>query len=332
MSSLAKLIHLNKVSAEYWPHSGDFARVRSLIVSHSAYLARNFDSILYPDISKLTDDPPRDVYGQEKPIPPFNLFVAGTSCKNFSMLRSNKRLDIEDRGCSGETFMAATELLFKEMPKMAIFENVEGAPWEKMSEYITGRVKLSECDKNKAIKNIKDKNKGLTFVREPGGDIVVDYVPAVYGIRCGAVVDGFLQGTSTKLREVEWPSGNKKSATLEELMRKNNISKAKDTLVFKTDVTYCTQTCKMDTKDYGLPQTRNRVYMFVWQPDDGNVSDDLGVYWKTIVEYLKSPVRHSLPSFVLNVDHEIIRTFREGLNGPAGRQTKQANFLEPDFW
>ncbi|KAI2506742.1 hypothetical protein MHU86_7637 [Fragilaria crotonensis] len=48
-----------------------------------AYLARNFDSILYPDISKLTDDPPRDVYGQEKPIPPFNLFVAGTSCKTF---------------------------------------------------------------------------------------------------------------------------------------------------------------------------------------------------------------------------------------------------------
>jgi site-specific DNA-cytosine methylase len=228
--------------------------------------------------------------------------------------------------------MAATELLFKEMPKMAIFENVEGAPWEKMSEYITGRVKLSECDKNKAIKNIKDKNKGLTFVRETGGDIVVDYVPAVYGIRCGAVVEGFLEGTSTKLRKVEWPSSSKKSVSLEELMRKNSISKAKDTLVFKTDVAYCTQTCKMDTKDYGLPQTRNRVYMFVWQPDDGNVSDDLGVFWKTIVEYLKSPVRHSLPSFVLNVDHEIIRTFREGLNGPAGRQTKQANFLEPDFW
>lgn len=95
----------------------------------AAYLARNFDSILYPDIAKLCDDPPRDVYGQEKEIPPFNLFVAGTSCKKFSMLRSTKRLDIEDKGCSGETFIAATEVLFKEKPQMAIFENVINAPW-----------------------------------------------------------------------------------------------------------------------------------------------------------------------------------------------------------
>jgi hypothetical protein len=102
-----------------------------------AYLARNFDSILYPDITKLTDEIPRDVYGQEKPIPPFNLFVAGTSCKNFSMLRSNKRIDIEDKGCSGETFLAATELLFQEKPQMAIFENVIRAPWVRWKKSLT---------------------------------------------------------------------------------------------------------------------------------------------------------------------------------------------------
>ena len=100
-----------------------------LLLLLAAYLARNFDSVLYPDIAKLCDDPPRDVYGQEKELPPFNLFVAGTSCKKFSMLRSTKRLDIEDKGCSGETFIAATEVLFKEKPQMAIFENVIGAPW-----------------------------------------------------------------------------------------------------------------------------------------------------------------------------------------------------------
>lgn len=95
----------------------------------AAYLERNFDSTLYPDITKLTDEPPLDVYGQEKEIPPFNMFVAGTSCKNFSMLRSKRRLDIEDKGCSGETFLAAVELLFKEKPRTAIFENVAPAPW-----------------------------------------------------------------------------------------------------------------------------------------------------------------------------------------------------------
>lgn len=45
------------------------------------------------------------------------------------MLRSKKRLDIEDKGCSGETFLAAVEFLFKEKPLTAIFENVTKAPW-----------------------------------------------------------------------------------------------------------------------------------------------------------------------------------------------------------
>jgi hypothetical protein len=103
-----------------------------------AYLARNFDSELYPDIAKLAASPPIDVYGQEMPLTPFNLFVAGTSCKNFSMLRSNKRIDIEDKGCSGETFLGACEVLFKEQPPLVVFENVQNAPWAKMSEYITG--------------------------------------------------------------------------------------------------------------------------------------------------------------------------------------------------
>ena len=88
------------------------------------FLEHSFDSTLYPDIVKLCDNPPRDVYGQEKPLPEFNIFVAGTSCKNFSMMMSNKRLDIEDKGCSGETFLAACELLMKDKPKFAIFENV----------------------------------------------------------------------------------------------------------------------------------------------------------------------------------------------------------------
>jgi hypothetical protein len=75
-----------------------------------AYLARNFDSLLYPDITKLTTEDgsaPRDVFGREQPLPLVNLFVAGTSCKNFSAQRGRKRMDIEEHGCSGETFLAA---------------------------------------------------------------------------------------------------------------------------------------------------------------------------------------------------------------------------------
>ncbi len=72
--------------------------------------------------------------------------------------------------------------------------------------------------------------------------------------------------------------------------------------------------------------------MFVWQPDDDNVNDDLGYYWKEIVQFLQSPVRHSLESFILQDDHDIIRVFREALRGPPGRQTARGNTHEPDFW
>jgi hypothetical protein len=68
---------------------------------------------------------------------------------------------------------------------------------------------------------------------------------------------------------------------------------------------------------YGVPQTRQRTYMFVWQPTkdkNGNadIADDLGTYWEALVKHLKSPVRHSLEAFILQVDHDIIRVFREG--------------------
>ncbi len=72
--------------------------------------------------------------------------------------------------------------------------------------------------------------------------------------------------------------------------------------------------------------------MFVWQPDDGNYDDDLGDYWAAIVRYLESNVRHSLESFILPVDHDNIRVFREALNGPAGRNTNRSINQAPDFW
>ena len=268
-----------------------------------AYLARNFDSILYPDITKMTEDNPRDVYGQVQPVPEMNLFVAGTSCKNFSMLRTKWRIDIEDRGCSGETFLAAVEILYKEKPYMSIFENVKNAPWEKMSDYITGRVKLHEIEKRKNISDDKDKGEKLTFVLGSKNTIVVDKVPGVYGVRCGAVVRGFVHGESDKVIPARWPEKCKEKCTLEDLMKENKISKERDTLVFVTECTFCKKLAKVDTKRYGLPQTRERTYMFVWRPENEDIHDDLGIYWEQIVKFLESPTRYSLAAFMLEDDH-----------------------------
>ena len=97
------------------------------------------------------------MYGRPQSIPDGNLFVAGTSCKDFSMLKTTYRKDIEDKGTSGETFLAAVELLEQKQPSCAIFENVDGAPWSKMQEYITGRLDLSKRDDTKAIKDASKK-------------------------------------------------------------------------------------------------------------------------------------------------------------------------------
>jgi site-specific DNA-cytosine methylase len=201
-----------------------------------------------------------------------------------------------------------------------------------MADYITGRVKLQDVDGRKNIKLIKDKNKKLTFVRDEDFNIVVEEVPGVYGVRCGAIVEGFVKGDVAEVTEAKWPGKKKGKCTLEELMAYNRISKQNDTLVFQTECTFCTQTVKVDTKDFGLPQTRNRTYMFVWRPDDDDIHDDLGQYWVEIVKHLKSPVRHSLDAFMLEDDHDTVRVFREALNGPPGRQSKRSYFLQPDFF
>lgn len=179
------------------------------------------------------------------------------------MLRSTKRLDIEDMGCSGETFLAACELLFKEKPKYAIFENVEKAPWEKMSEYITGRINLATVGKKDKIKKINGASKGksghLEFVHDDGR-IVVNNVPAEYGVRCGATVSGYLKKGSAVVQEIKWPNKSKKSCTLDELIKHNRISRNAATLVLESDVVYCTKYLKVDTKRFGLPQTRQRKF------------------------------------------------------------------------
>jgi len=207
-----------------------------------------------------------------------------------------------------------------------------------MKEYITGRIKLSNCGSDKNIGEVKsaEKKMELTFVLGEDGAIMVDKVPGCYGVRCDSIVEGFIKGETRTIKPIDFPSTSKcqkeRKCTLTELMKHNGISKANDTLVFETGVTYCAHYMKVDTKDYGLPQTRNRTYMFVWQPDNEDVEDDLGEYWEAIVSFLQSPVRHSLEAFILEPDHDIIRVFREALNGPAGRTSKRAAFLEPDFW
>ena len=184
-----------------------------------AYLQNNFDSIIYPDIGKLSSDEPRDIFGVTQPIPEGNFFIAGTVCKNFSMMRGATRIDIEDRGQSGETFLAAVEFLDQQGHEFALFENVIGAPWEKMAEYITGVVPVWLNPKNKISVDKKEKAAASTmsFVKVDN-KYVADTVGGFWGVKAGQALKGIKRSDGT-YEDVKWEVTGKSSCTLETLKK-----------------------------------------------------------------------------------------------------------------
>ena len=131
-----------------------------------------------------------------------------------------------------------------------------------MSEYITGRVKLSTVGDKTGIKKTgskKGKSQHLEFIQKDG-QIVVESVPEQYGVRCGAVVSGYAKDGSTKTHKFKWPNKSKTSCTLDELIKHNGVDKKTATLVLESDVTFCTRWRKVDTKMFGLPQTRQSKF------------------------------------------------------------------------
>jgi len=240
------------------------------------YIGRNFPGVLlFPDITKLSDtdedgNPVEvvDVYGRKQMIPQGNLFIAGTSCKDFSMLKTTLRKDIEDKGQSGQTFLAAVEFLDLYQPPFAIFENVDGAPWwDKMQEYIQGRIDLSRRNENKAItvdkKKSRTDNADEDLVFRVNDDLQYEAVkvPPQVGMKAGNLVEGIVRGGDdarnvTSVKATKGDTG--KTFTLSQLAKKHKINLKADTLILEKKARYCTYLVKLDTKDYGLPQTRNR--------------------------------------------------------------------------
>ena len=327
-------------------HKFDYEHMMSCEIEpfKQAYIARNFPGVpLFPDITKLsaTNDEGEgekvvDVYGRPQYIPEGDLFVAGTSCKDFSMLKTTKRKDIEQKGQSGETFLAAVEFLDLYQPPFAIFENVDGAPWGKMQEYIQGRINLAERNNNKAITSTKRKNNAdsdLIFRVNDDGRYEAKSIPPQVGMKAGDVVEGFVKGGRDSSDVVPLLPGKEsvgKDFSLGQLAKKHKIKLSEDTLILEKKARYCTHLCKVDTKLYGLPQTRQRKYLFIWRSDDPD--DDLGEYFQEILDHLKTPLLHSMEAFLLPDSHDRIRSFREALRSGPGLMVKRDRAKELDFW
>jgi len=69
------------------------------------------------------------MYGGKVPVPRrIDILVAGFCCDDFSTL-NNVRKSLREKGESGDTFFALLAYMEKYHPRMAVLENVIGAPW-----------------------------------------------------------------------------------------------------------------------------------------------------------------------------------------------------------
>lgn len=104
-----------------------------------------------------------------------------------------------------------------------------------------------------------DADKKLLFSVNEEGQYVAEKIPRQVGIRAGAIVKGFVkEGNHPNDIELLIASTTTKDITLGELAKKHKINLEGDILVLEKKARYCTHLCKLDTKEYGLPQTRNR--------------------------------------------------------------------------
>ena len=125
-------------------------------------------------------------------------------------------------------------------------------------------------------------------------------------------------------------SSKGKTITLGELAKKHDIDLENDILVTEKKARYCTHLVKLDTKQYGLPQTRNRKYLFVWRSDDPE--DDLGDFIQLIMDHLKTPLLHPMEAFLLPENHDRLRRLREALRSGPGRMVAKERAKELDFF
>lgn len=182
--------------------------------------------------------------------------------------------------------------------------------------------------------HVADADNDLKFEVNEDGRYVVEAVPKQVGAKAGCLVEGFVRGDDdpNDVQPLKAKKSDKKGkiVTLGQLAKEHGINLEEDILVMEKKARYCTHLIRLDTKEYGLPQTRNRQYLFVWRSDDP--ADDLGDYFQLIMDHLKTPLLHSMEAFLLPPTHDRIRCFREALRSGPGLMVAKERAKELDFF
>jgi site-specific DNA-cytosine methylase len=347
--------------------SFDFRHIMSCEITpfKQAYLVRNFKGVqVFADIKDLAKGNARTAFGGLVEVPRGNFFIAGTSCKDFSTLRTSSRLDmLEAKGVSGETFFAACEFIRTQCQRFCIFENVEKAPWTQMEQYLTGVLPLwSVCDNAASGKKSGGERKTLStekteeikFTLNGAGKWEVSKVPPKNGCRHGSVLHAterytggwrpsghtFPHPKTKPMRtlvpiEKEIVAGTEMS--IWELCEHLKLDTKEDQLVFEGPldpdtnemVFYSSWVSKVNTAHYGLPQVRNRKYMFVYRLDYfadvqsqlDEAGFDIGELFEELMEEMQHEVSYPLSAYIPDSMDPRVRRMRDRLRSPVGRST-----------
>ena len=106
-----------------------------------------------------------------------------------------------------------------------------------------------------------DADKELKFSVNEEGRYVAEAIPRQVGIHAGAIVEGVVRHGNDSSNVEPLVSKDRRTdrvVNLGELAKAHKIDLDLDTLVMEKKARYCTHLCKVDTKEYGLPLTRER--------------------------------------------------------------------------
>ena len=192
--------------------------------------------------------------------------------------------------------MAAVEVLFKQMPQWALFENVTGAPWEKMKEYITGRIHLKDKKGRKTVGSKSKSSTGLNsfkFEVNKEGQVYVVETPRDMGVQMQSVLNGYIRdGDSDEdmIVDLNIPKSDRKSKSFSLLdLIGANKDMASATLCFNTPVTYCCHDVKVDSKEYG-----GKYYCFGFLSRLNNSYAELQPLSISFPSFSPTPLNHAL--------------------------------------
>ena len=100
--------------------------------------------LLFRDIRELVLPKATTAYGSLREVPgDIDILIAGTSCVDNSMLNKHRKDGRDGGGESSQTYWGMRSYVGRTRPRIVIQENTCQAPWDKMKELVTAKVKYT---------------------------------------------------------------------------------------------------------------------------------------------------------------------------------------------